>query len=44
MDNHHPKGPNMKKLVVSCKTADQVLEDFKRAAKVVRKGAFKGLT
>jgi len=32
----------MKKLVVSCKTADQVFEDFKRAAKIVRRGAFKG--
>ncbi len=32
----------MKKLVVSCKTADQVFEDFKRAAKSVRRGTFKG--
>jgi len=31
-----------KKLVVSCKTADQVFEDFKRAAKSVRKGKFDG--
>ena len=34
----------MKKLVVSCKTADQVFEDFKRAAKAVRRGAVKGET
>ena len=34
----------MKKLVVSCKTADQVFEDFKRAAKSVRRGTFKGET
>ncbi len=32
----------MKKLVVSCKTADQVFEDFKKAAKAVRRGKFKG--
>lgn len=32
----------MKTLVVSCKTADQVFEDFKHAAKAVRRGAFKG--
>jgi len=32
----------MKKLLVSCKTADQVFEDFKRAAKAVRRGTFKG--
>lgn len=32
----------MKKLVVSCKTADQVFEDFKRAAKTAQKKAFKG--
>lgn len=32
----------MKKLVVSCKTADQVFEDFKRVAKAVRRGIFKG--
>lgn len=32
----------MKKLVVSCKTADQVFEDFKRAAKAVRRGTFRG--
>ena len=34
----------MKKLVVSCKTADQVFEDFKKAAKTVRRGTFKGET
>lgn len=34
----------MKKLVVSCKTADQVFEDFKKAAKAVRRGRFKGET
>ncbi len=32
----------MKKLVVFCKTADQVFEDFKRAAKTVKRGNFKG--
>lgn len=32
----------MKKLIVSCKTADRVFEDFKRAAKTVRQGTFKG--
>lgn len=32
----------MKKLVVSCKTADQVFADFKKAAKSVRRGNFKG--
>lgn len=32
----------MKKLVVSCKTADQVFDDFKKAAKAVRRGSFKG--
>ena len=34
----------MKKLVVSCKTADQVFADFKKAAKSVRRGTFKGET
>jgi predicted transcriptional regulator len=34
----------MKKLVVSCKTADQVFSDFKRAAKLVKRGAFHGET
>lgn len=34
----------MKKLVVSCKTADQVFDDFKRAAKAVRRGHVKGET
>lgn len=33
----------MKKLVVSCKTADLVFEDFKSAAKAVRRGNFKGI-
>lgn len=33
---------HMKKLIVSCKTADQVFEDFKNAAKTVRRRAFKG--
>ena len=32
----------MKKLIVSCKTADQVFEDFKRAAKGVQKRTFRG--
>ncbi len=32
----------MKKLVVSCKTADQVFEDFKKAAGRVRRGKFNG--
>jgi predicted transcriptional regulator len=32
----------MKKLVVSCKTADQVFDDFKHAAKSVQKGTFRG--
>jgi len=32
----------MKKLVVSCKTADQVFSDFKRAAKGVQRGTNKG--
>jgi predicted transcriptional regulator len=34
----------MKKLVVSCKTLDQVFKDFKTAAKKVRQGKFKGDT
>lgn len=34
----------MKKLVVSCKTSDQVFEDFKRAAKRVQRGKFRGNT
>ena len=34
----------MKRLIVSCKTADQVFEDFKRAARRVRRGAFRGQT
>jgi predicted transcriptional regulator len=34
----------MKKLVVSCKTADQVFSDFKRAAKLVKRRAFHGET
>lgn len=32
----------MKKLVVSCKSANQVFADFKRAAKAARRGTFKG--
>lgn len=32
----------MKKLVVSCKTADQVFEDFKKAASRVRRGKIRG--
>lgn len=32
----------MKRLVVSCKTADAVFDDFKRAAKTAQKGGFKG--
>jgi predicted transcriptional regulator len=32
----------MKKLVVSCKTADQVFEDFKRAARSVQRRTVKG--
>jgi predicted transcriptional regulator len=34
----------MKKLVVSCKTADQVFQDFKAAAKKVRAGKVNGET
>jgi len=34
----------MKKLVVSCKTPEQVFEDFKKAAKKVRSGKVKGET
>ncbi|MFN7903891.1 MAG: hypothetical protein ACK5P5_01785 [Pseudobdellovibrionaceae bacterium] len=34
----------MKKLVVSCKTVDQVFEDFKHAAKRVKSGKFNGET
>ena len=34
----------MKKLVVSCKTADQVFEDFKKAASRVRRGKVHGET
>ena len=34
----------MKKLVVSCKTADQVFQDFKGAANRVRRGKFRGET
>lgn len=34
----------MKRLVVSCKTADQVFEDFKRAAKQVQRRTFRGET
>lgn len=32
----------MKKLVVSCKTADQVFGDFKRAAKKAMRGSIRG--
>ena len=32
----------MKRLIVSCKAADQVFEDFKNAEKTVRRGTFKG--
>ncbi len=32
----------MKRLIVSCKTADQALEDFKKAAKQVQKKIFSG--
>lgn len=32
----------MKRLVVSCKTADQVFEDFKHAARRARRGPFRG--
>lgn len=32
----------MKKLIVSCKTSDQVFDDFKRAAKSVQRRAFRG--
>ncbi len=32
----------MKKLVVSCKTVDQVFEDFKHAARKVQRGTFHG--
>jgi len=34
----------MKKLVVSYKTADKVFDDFKRAARSVQRGSFKGET
>ncbi len=34
----------MKKLVVSCKTVDQVFTDFKLAAQRVRRGKFNGET
>jgi predicted transcriptional regulator len=32
----------MKKLVVSCKTVDQVFDDFKKAAKSVQRRTFQG--
>ena len=32
----------MKRLIVSCKTADQVFDDFKRVAKQVKAGKFQG--
>lgn len=32
----------MKRLIVSCKTSDQVFEDFKRAVNRVRRGECKG--
>jgi len=32
----------IKRLVVSCKTADQVFEDFKRAARKAQRGAHRG--
>ena len=32
----------MKTLVVSCKTSDQVFEDFKQAARKVQRGVFNG--
>ena len=38
------KQPIVKKLVVSCKTSDQVFEDFKKSAKKVRSGRFNGDT
>jgi predicted transcriptional regulator len=38
------KHTNIKRLVVSCKTADQVFADFKKAAKRVQNGTFKGET
>jgi len=34
----------MKKLIVSCKTVDQVFADFKKAASRVRKGKTNGIT
>jgi len=34
----------MKKLIVSCKTSDQVFADFKKAAKKVQSGKFNGNT
>lgn len=34
----------MKRLIVSCKTANQVFEDFKRAARRVQRGTFHGET
>jgi predicted transcriptional regulator len=32
----------MKRLVVSCKTADQVFDDFKKAARSVQRKSFRG--
>lgn len=34
----------MKRLVVSCKTADQAFEDFKKVARKVQRGSFRGET
>lgn len=34
----------MKRLIVSCKTADQVFEDFKRIARKVQSGKLRGET
>ena len=34
---------SIKKLIVSCKISDQVFEDFKNAAKMVKRGKFKGV-
>lgn len=32
----------MKRLIVSCKTTEQVFDDFKRAAKKIQTGTFRG--
>ena len=34
----------MKRLIVSCKTSDQVFKDFKHAARQIQRGSFRGET